>query len=519
MRVSQWAFGPVNGTPEVFPYSYDAANRLTRAGEWDTLTYDANSRLTHASGFGMENSLVHDAYNNNISSLTTSTGFVPDSLNNFTFNPIVDNHLPSLSSNGAITQVSEDNFGEITNVGTAIGSQSPALSMTWDSLGRMTSTTIGATGAVESHGYAASGLRVSRIDSRDANLNRIYAYTGTGHLLAEYTAGPTPAWARDVVYLGDLAIAEIDNNGIHELHADHQGTPRVVTGSSGAVEGRLAYGPYGELLTGTPYVTGYIPLTGYTGHLQTEPTGLIYMRGRFYSPAWHRFMNSNQGLDPNLINQFGYVFGDPLASTDPTGLDVYGPGDDNGPKKGFGPAQSQRGTSRTALALRGVADIGLGCLGLAAAVAGAATVETGMGALVAAAGAIAGSGLLAAGVTEVVGAMTGQTQTAVKGAVVATVVTSASGATTMCVTGGNIQAAQTAASVESVTTGSLSLSANASTVENVANIGSIVAGVADLVGNDSSSSSESEGDGHDHESGDAGNWGHGRSSDTGTSNW
>jgi RHS repeat-associated protein len=316
-RMTQWTIGTVGGTPEARTYAYDAADRLTRAGEWDTLTYDTNSRLTRASGFGLENSLAHDAYNNNTSSVTTSAGIVPDSLNNFTFNPIVDNHLPSLAANGAITQVSEDNFGEITNVGTAIGSQSPALSMTWDGLGRMTSTTIGATGAVESHGYAASGLRVSRIDSRDANLNRIYAYTGAGHLLAEYTASPTPTWARDVVYLGDLAIAEIDSNGIHELHADHQGTPRIVTGSSGAVEGGLAYGPYGELLQ----QTGYIPLTGYTGHLQTEPTGLIYMRGRFYSPAWHRFMNSNQGVDLNLINHFAYTIGNPLMMVDPTGMD------------------------------------------------------------------------------------------------------------------------------------------------------------------------------------------------------
>ena len=80
----------------------------------------------------------------------------------------------------------------------------------------------------------------------------------------------------------------------------------------------MGLGPYGELIQ----QTGYLPLTGYTGHIQTEPTGLIYMRGRFYSPAWHRFMNSDQGVDPNSINQFAYVSGNPLAGTDPSGWTI-----------------------------------------------------------------------------------------------------------------------------------------------------------------------------------------------------
>jgi len=69
--------------------------------------------------------------------------------------------------------------------------------------------------------------------------------------------------------------------------------------------------------------------------LQTEPNGLIYMKGRYYSPAWHRFLNSNQGVDPNLINQFAYTLGSVPMMTDPTGMDVGGPGGTNGPEYGF----------------------------------------------------------------------------------------------------------------------------------------------------------------------------------------
>jgi RHS repeat-associated protein len=75
-------------------------------------------------------------------------------------------------------------------------------------------------------------------------------------------------------------------------------------------------GPYGEYL----YGTGYVPLTGYTGHIQTEPNGLIYMRGRFYSPAWHVFLNSDQGADPNSYNQYAYAGGNPFVNVDPSGM-------------------------------------------------------------------------------------------------------------------------------------------------------------------------------------------------------
>ena len=53
-----------------------------------------------------------------------------------------------------------------------------------------------------------------------------------------------------------------------------------------------------------------------------QATGLIYIRGRYYSPKWHRFINSDQGVDPNSINQFAYVNGRPFMATDPSGMEV-----------------------------------------------------------------------------------------------------------------------------------------------------------------------------------------------------
>ena len=47
---------------------------------------------------------------------------------------------------------------------------------------------------------------------------------------------------------------------------------------------------------------------------------LIYMKGRFYSPAWHCFLNSDQGADPNSLNQYAYAGGNPFVNTDPSGM-------------------------------------------------------------------------------------------------------------------------------------------------------------------------------------------------------
>jgi hypothetical protein len=67
----------------------------------------------------------------------------------------------------------------------------------------------------------------------------------------------------------------------------------------GQTVGEQAFGPYGERMVGTfngkVFPSGYRPLTGWTDHANEDATGLIYMRGRHYSPAWHRFVGSGRG--------------------------------------------------------------------------------------------------------------------------------------------------------------------------------------------------------------------------------
>jgi RHS repeat-associated protein len=139
----------------------------------------------------------------------------------------------------------------------------------------------------------------------------------------------------------DILIPPPPPEKIYELHNDYLGSPRYITHGSkppsllprGEMAGEQAFGPYGERMDGNFVVGGmpsapilkdlpwgYKPITGYTGHVNEDLTGLIYMRGRYYSPAWHRFVSSDQGVDPLSINQFAYVGGMPFMAKDPTGM-------------------------------------------------------------------------------------------------------------------------------------------------------------------------------------------------------
>jgi len=46
----------------------------------------------------------------------------------------------------------------------------------------------------------------------------------------------------------------------------------------------------------------------------------VHMKGRYYSPVWHRFVSSDHGADPNQMNQMAYCGGAPHMRTDPSGM-------------------------------------------------------------------------------------------------------------------------------------------------------------------------------------------------------
>ena len=135
-------------------------------------------------------------------------------------------------------------------------------------------------------------------------------------------------WKRDILYLGQRQVGEVDANGVKITLTDHLGTPRVVVDGGGTIISEQKFTPFGESLT-TP-TESLRPGKGFTNHEQTDPSGLIYMQARYCLPMYGRFESPDPEMDQNLEdiqswNLYSYVRNNPINSIDPTGTEDQKP--------------------------------------------------------------------------------------------------------------------------------------------------------------------------------------------------
>jgi RHS repeat-associated protein len=101
-------------------------------------------------------------------------------------------------------------------------------------------------------------------------------------------------------------------------YTDAQGTPLATTDAQGNVISTADYLPYGEQALGQPG-----PGPGYTGHVNDDDTGLVYMQARYYDPQSARFLSVDPSKptagDVFSQNRFAYAENAPLSHTDSTG--------------------------------------------------------------------------------------------------------------------------------------------------------------------------------------------------------
>ena len=84
----------------------------------------------------------------------------------------------------------------------------------------------------------------------------------------------------------------------------------------GTVAATASYTPYGAPLSAGG-ATAATPF-GFSGEY-TDPSGLVYLRARYYDPATGQFLSVDPLVDDTRA-PYGYAAGDPLDTTDPTGL-------------------------------------------------------------------------------------------------------------------------------------------------------------------------------------------------------
>lgn len=164
--------------------------------------------------------------------------------------------------------------------------------------------------------YDGIGRRVKKVTDLETT---VFVYNGMGNLVAEYSTATPPA-----------------NPTINYTATDTLGSPRVITDKFGYVVARRDFMPFGEELfedgINRTSVRKY-SLTGqdavrkrFTGYEKDIETGLDFAEARYYNNIHGRFtavdplLASGNSADPQTFNRYVYVMNNPVALTDPTGL-------------------------------------------------------------------------------------------------------------------------------------------------------------------------------------------------------
>ena len=128
---------------------------------------------------------------------------------------------------------------------------------------------------------------------------------------------------------GNMRLAQQDATTTEYFLIDALGSVRQLVDETGTLTLAQAYQPlpfaqgrlYGETLTSAS--NGGASSYAFAGEM-TDPTGLQYLRARYYAPWQGRFMTKDawagDALRPMSFNPWLYVYANPVNFTDPTGL-------------------------------------------------------------------------------------------------------------------------------------------------------------------------------------------------------
>ncbi len=167
--------------------------------------------------------------------------------------------------------------------------------------------------------YNARGQRVTKTVGSQVT---IFQYDLDGRLLAEIDAS-TGHSLRQYLHINGEPVAQLMTTpgagdiSVHYVHADHLGTPTLLTNMVGRVVADTEATPFGE--TYIDYAE--IPHNNrFPGQYRDSETGLHYNYFRYYYPNIGQYIQSDPiGLAGGL-NTYGYVAANPINAVDPMGL-------------------------------------------------------------------------------------------------------------------------------------------------------------------------------------------------------
>lgn len=316
-------------------YTYDAANRLVGVRDWanrdTTFTYDENSRLirvdypnntarimeydtagrlTKRRDIALPAQLIveYEFQYDRVGQLVTTQG----GLQSARFMPAA--MRTTYRADGRISSINGVDIGYDAEMNVISGPINGVLgSFQYDTNNNLIN---------------ANGL-TRRYDAED----RLIAWNdGNGE--SRFTVSPHSAALTQILqkrdasgtrtrYVYGVGLMYEDVGGsIRVLHYDPQGNAVAYTGGNGNVIGTVAYGPFGEIFSTTGTVDSIFRYGALFGIL-TDSHGLNYMRHRWYSPEFKRFLTLDPQFgdigNPATLNRYIYAGNNPINFIDPDG--------------------------------------------------------------------------------------------------------------------------------------------------------------------------------------------------------
>ena len=134
-------------------------------------------------------------------------------------------------------------------------------------------------------------------------------FDSAGNTIRSYVYEPESYW-------GTAPLAMKSGANYHYFHTDHLGTPQKLTAKGGATTWAANYSGFGAATVNTSTVTNPVR---FPGQYYDSETGLHQNFMRDYDPEVGAYLEQ----DPYGIltgpNRYGYVYGDPVGLSDPTG--------------------------------------------------------------------------------------------------------------------------------------------------------------------------------------------------------
>ncbi|HKO38431.1 MAG TPA: RHS repeat-associated core domain-containing protein [Solirubrobacterales bacterium] len=315
------------GQPPV-NYEYDDADRLiglSRGSETVSLAYDGAGRLTELE---LPNG-VEQVYTYDKAGRTTSIAYVDGetTLGDLHYAYDVDGRTKAIWGSFARMGLPEDLSSLKYNAANQlIEREGQALSYDadgnliddgaseyeWNARDELAAVD----GAVDaSFSYDPFGRRISRTS---AEATTDFLHDGF-NVVQEYEGEELTAALLTGLHLDQL-FARTTTAGTDSFLTDRLGTVIGLADGTGEVNTTYTYQPFGVMTNAGDPSDNPFQFTG----RENDGTGLLYYRARYYDPSVGRFISSDPKGFAGGFNLYGYVGGNPLDLTDPSGECIYG---------------------------------------------------------------------------------------------------------------------------------------------------------------------------------------------------